>query len=328
MENKTKINTSAAAGDAATTSSHDSTHFNLADGDRKVTGKCGRGKLQPVIVGIGELLWDVLPSGKRAGGAPVNVVYHAGRLGAIGCAISAVGKDALGDELLRVMDNNSINYIVPRVAYPTGTVQVKLNEGTPTYDIVENVAWDFIPETNGAKAMIADADAIAYGTLASRNSVSRDTICHLLSSASEDTLKYYDINLRQSYYSKDLIVKMLEISNILKINDDELEIIRSMFGLDSMDDNSLAKWFMDKYHLKYFILTAGSRYSTIYSDSEVSTIKTPKVEVVDSVGAGDSFSGAFLYSILSGASLVEAHKKAVEIGAFVCEHAGAWPKYQ
>jgi len=115
---------------------------------------------------------------------------------------------------------------------------------------------------------------------------------------------------------------------ILKINDDELEIIRSMFGLDSMDDNSLAKWFMDKYHLKYFILTAGSRYSTIYSDSEVSTIKTPKVEVVDSVGAGDSFSGAFLYSILSGASLVEAHKKAVEIGAFVCEHAGAWPKYQ
>jgi len=286
-----------------------------------------------IIVGIGELLWDVLPTGKRAGGAPVNVIYHASRLGAEGYAISAIGNDILGDDLLKAMSKNNINYIVPRVSYPTGTVQVKLIEGTPIYDIIENVAWDYIPITAESKDIVSKADAIAYGTLAQRNNVSLETISQLLRFAPNNALKFYDINLRQNYYTKELITKTLELSNILKINDEELEILKPMFYLQNASNERFAQSFITRFGLKYFILTAGSKYSSIYQDLGngrkllVSTIKTPKVEVIDTVGAGDAFSGAFLYSILSGKTLSQAHQKAVEIGAFVCKHAGAWPKY-
>lgn len=282
---------------------------------------------RPIIVGIGELLWDMLPTGKRAGGAPVNLVFHATQLGAQGCAISAVGRDDLGDELLNVMDAHSIKYILPRVDYPTGTVQVTLKQGIPSYDIVENVAWDYIPVTDEAKEMVSKADAIAYGTLALRNNVSHESICTLLRSAPKETLKYYDINLRQNYYSYAMIEELLQLANILKINDEELEVLLPMFGLEKKSHDEVAQWFIEKYKLHYFILTAGGDFSTIYSKEAKSYIKTPKVKVVDTVGAGDSFSGAFLCSILKGVTMREAHKKAVEIGAFVCTKSGAWPEH-
>ncbi len=284
-------------------------------------------KERPIIVGVGELLWDMLPTGKRAGGAPVNLVFHATQLGAQGYAISAVGKDALGDELLKVMDEQSIKYIVPRVDYPTGTVQVTLKEGSPSYDIVEDVAWDYIPVTDEAKEMVTKADAIAYGTLALRNRMSHESICTLLRSAPKDALKYYDINLRQDYYSLDLIEELLQLSNILKINDEELEVLVPMFGLEGKSHNEIARWFIQKYELHYFILTAGGDFSSIYSPKEESYIETPRVKVADTVGAGDSFSGAFLYSILKGDTMRQAHQKAVEVGAFVCTNSGAWPEH-
>ena len=281
---------------------------------------------KPVIVGIGELLWDIFPDAKKVGGAPANFVYHACQLGAEGYAVSAVGDDALGVEILRELDKNRIKHLVETVQHPTGSVMVELNDGKPTYTIVEGVAWDYIPLTDKSVDWVKKADAISFGTLAQRASVSRDTISALLDYASVDALRFFDINIRQHFYSKELIEICLEKSNVFKINDEELELITPMFDLEGNADE-ICQWFMDTYQLRYLILTAGSEYSAIYGKGEKSMILTPEVKVIDTVGAGDAFSGAFVYSILTGRSLKEAHQKAVDIAAFVCTQSGAWPPY-
>lgn len=281
---------------------------------------------KPIVVGIGELLWDVLPTGKKAGGAPINFVYHATQLGAEGYAISAVGKDELGEEIVQELDNNHIAHCIESVDYQTGTVEVTLEKGIPTYNIIENVAWDHIPVSSKAIEIVKEAKAICFGTLAQRNMDSRKALTELLSYAPEDALRFFDINIRQNYYSKELILDLLEKANILKINDEELEMLRPMMGLEG-DYDVCCKALLEKYGLKYVILTAGSKFSAIYSTDENSVIGTPKVAVADTVGAGDSFSGAFVYSILAGKSLKEAHRKAVNTAAFVCSKEGAWPEY-
>ncbi len=280
----------------------------------------------PLIVGIGELLWDRLPSGKRVGGAPANVVYHASCLGAEGYAVSAVGKDKLGDELLEAISETTLHTAIERVDYPTGSVHVTLNYGIPEYNIVENVAWDYIPLTDNALTLVKKADAICYGTLASRNDVSHDTIITLLKHANPSSLRLFDINLRSSYYSKPVITELITYANIFKINSDEAIVLKSMLDVDISDDD-LCRMILEKYNLKYLIYTNGSLSSSIYTADTVSTLKTPPVRVNDTIGAGDAFSGAFLYYTLSGLSLEDAHHMAVNISAFVCTQSGAWPKY-
>ena len=281
---------------------------------------------KPVVVGIGELLWDMFPTGKRAGGAPINFVYHATQLGAEGYAISAVGNDALGVEILQELEANHIANYIESISYPTGTVKIELNNGIPSYTIIENVAWDHIPLTQKAIDLVKTADAICYGTLSLRNAASRETITTLLSYAKKDALRFYDINLRQHYYSKELIEELLKFANIFKINNEELSVLKDLFNIKGSEEE-ICKYFMNTYNLKYVILTAGDKYSVIYSQTEKSYLETPKVTVADTVGAGDSFSGAFVQSILTGKSLKEAHKQAVEISAFVCTKTGAWPQY-
>lgn len=281
---------------------------------------------RPVVVGIGELLWDMLPGGKRAGGAPVNFVFHASQLGAEGYAISAVGCDPLGDEILGELDQNGIGYCVERVAdYPTGTVEVHLKDGIPTYRIVEGVAWDHIPLSVRSKEIISRADAVCFGTLAMRNSNSRHTLMALLDNTRPDALRFFDINIRQHYFSEELIDQLLAKANVFKLNDEELDMFKPMFGL-SGDEDTCCRQILQRYNLRYLVLTAGSRYSKIFAEGEMSVLPTPHVEVVDTVGAGDSFSGAFVASVLQGKSLAEAHRCAVDRAAFVCTRAGAWPK--
>lgn len=281
---------------------------------------------RPVVVGIGELLWDVLPTGKRAGGAPINFVYHATQLGAEGYAVSAVGNDVFGTEIIQELDKNGIRYSLGSVEYPTGSVMVELKEGIPTYTIIEGVAWDHMPLTQEAIDLVKRADAVCYGTLALRSLESRTTIHTLLSYAREDALRFFDINIRQHYYSKELIESLLGRANVFKINDEELVLLRKMFDLEG-DEDAVCHYFIRTYHLKYLILTAGSLYSSIYTSDEKSMIPTPQVLVADTVGAGDSFSGAFVYSILTGRSLREAHRLAVDTAAYVCTREGAWPEY-
>lgn len=281
---------------------------------------------KPLVVGIGELLWDVFPDQKKAGGAPINFVYHAARMGAEGCAISAVGNDVFGTEIVMELEKNHISNYIEKVEHPTGSVLVELDNGSPTYTIIEGVAWDYLPLTRQAIDLVKRADAICYGTLAQRSAVSHETINTLLSYARPEALRFFDINIRQHYYSKALIEASLEKANVFKLNDEELLLLRPMFGLEGSDDE-VCQWFMQKYNLRYLVLTGGSAFSTIYSETEKSTLATPKVTVADTVGAGDSFSGAFVYSILTGKTLREAHQKAVEVAAFVCTRQGAWPEY-
>lgn len=281
---------------------------------------------KPIVVGIGELLWDVLPTGKRAGGAPINFVYHATQMGAEGYAVSAVGNDLSGTEIVQELEKNHISNSLGTVEYPTGSVMVELKEGIPTYTIIEGVAWDHIPLTQESIDLIKRADAICFGTLALRSQASKETILSLLSYAREDALRFFDINIRQSYYSKELIETLLHKANVFKINDEELVLLRDMCKLEGSDEE-VCRQILQKYNLKYLVLTAGCAFSSIYTADEVSTIPTPRVEVADTVGAGDSFSGAFVYSVLIGKSLREAHQTAVETAAFVCTQEGAWPPY-
>ena len=268
---------------------------------------------------MGEALWDILPTEKKLGGAPSNFAYHARRLGYDAIAISAIGRDALGDEILETLSQKQLEYLMPRVDYPTGTVQVTVDDkGIPSYEIKQNVAWDHIPFTPEMDAIARECKAVCFGSLAQRSEESRTTIQRFLDTVSKDCLKIFDINLRQQFYSRDIIEESLRRCNILKINDEELEIVTPMLGKDKHQ-------LITDYQLSMLVLTCGTEGSYILTPDEESFLPTPKVEVIDTVGAGDSFTGAFVASLLSGRSIREAHQKAVEVSAFVCTKAGAMP---
>ena len=280
-----------------------------------------------MIVGLGEALWDVLPEGKKLGGAPANFAYHTGQFGLDTLAISALGEDRLGDETIAAIEEQGLNYMMPRVPYPTGTVQVTLDdEGIPAYDIKENVAWDNIPFTDEMKAVAQNCRAVCFGSLAQRNVVSRETIKKFLSTTPDDCMKIFDINLRQSFYTKEVIDESLHLCNVLKINDEELVVIGRMFGYPGLDMQDKCWLLLGKYNLDILVLTCGVNGSYVFTPGAMSFYETPKVEVADTVGAGDSFTGTFCACILKGKSVADAHRIAVDASAFVCTQKGAMPK--
>ena len=281
------------------------------------------------VVGLGEVLWDVLPEGKKLGGAPANFAYHAGQfLGSDNTiAVSALGNDKLGDETIEALKEHGLNDLLPRVPYPTGTVQVQLDEqGIPTYDIKENVAWDNIPFDDDIAAIARNCRAVCFGSLAQRNVVSRETIQKFLDATLADCVKIFDINLRQQFYTKEIIKESLLRCNILKINDEELVLIGRMFGYPGLDIENKCWLILGKYNLDMLVLTCGTNGSYVFTPGQMSFQATPKVEVADTVGAGDSFTGSFCAAILSGKPVTEAHQLAVEVSAFVCTQNGAMPE--
>ena len=280
-----------------------------------------------LIVGIGEALWDCLPEGRKLGGAPANFAYHVGQFGFNSCAVSAVGNDALGEETLAEFDAKKVNYVMPRVDFPTGTVQVTLDEvGVPTYDIKQNVAWDNIPYPNEIGALAKRCKAVCFGSLAQRSEESRKTIYKFIDHTPKDALRIFDINLRQNFYSQDVLRASLRRCNVLKINDEELVIIGRMFGYPGLDFENKCWLILGKYNLDMLILTCGVNGSYVFSRGAMSFLETPKVKVADTVGAGDSFTGSFVASILAGLPVHEAHRKAVNVSAFVCTQKGAMPE--
>ena len=280
------------------------------------------------VIGIGEALFDVLPEGKKLGGAPANFAYHVSQFGLNSCAVSAMGDDELGKELEKELNDHHLNYQIDKVAYPTGTVQVSLDaNGIPCYDIKEGAAWDNIPYTPALEKLAKNCTAACFGSLAQRNEVSRNTIYRFLDNMpkEEGILKIFDINLRQEFYTKEIITDSIKRCNILKINDEELITISRIFGYPGIDLENKCWLLLGKYNLKMLILTCGVNGSYVFTPGEVSFIETPKVEVADTVGAGDSFTGAFVASILKGKSVKEAHELAVKVSAFVCTQNGAMP---
>lgn len=280
-----------------------------------------------IVVGMGEALWDVLPEGKKIGGAPANFAYHVSQFGLNSRVVSAVGDDKLGMEILDNFREKKLNTMVEIVPYPTGTVQVEFdNEGVPCYDIKEGVAWDNIPYTPALEDLAKHTTAVCFGSLAQRSVVSRETINRFLDTMpAENTLKIFDINLRQGFYTKEILCNSFRKCNVLKINDEELVTVSRMFGYPGIDLQDKCWILLAKYNLKMLILTCGVNGSYVFTPGEVSFVETPKVEVADTVGAGDSFTAAFVASILSGLSIGEAHKLAVETSAYVCTQNGAMP---
>ena len=280
-----------------------------------------------IVVGMGEALWDVLPEGKKIGGAPANFAYQVSQSGRHRRVVSAVGDDKLGMESLDNFREKKLNAMVEIVPYPTGTVQVELDdEGVPCYDIKEGVAWDNIPYTPALEDLAKHTKAVCFGSLAQRSVVSRETINRFLDAMStENTLKIFDINLRQGFYTKEILCNSFRKCNVLKINDEELVTVSRMFGYPGIDLQDKCWILLAKYNLKMLILTCGVNGSYVFTPGDVSFVETPKVEVADTVGAGDSFTAAFVASILSGLSIGEAHKLAVETSAYVCTQNGAMP---
>lgn len=281
-----------------------------------------------VVVGMGEALWDVLPEGKKIGGAPANFAYHVSQFGLESCAVSAVGDDILGAELLENFNHKGVKYLIETVPYPTGTVQVEIDQaGIPQYEIKENVAWDNIPYTAKLENLAQRTKAVCFGSLAQRNVVSRNTINRFLDAIPEENeaVVVFDINLRQGFYNKDIICNSMQRCNILKINDEELVAVSRMFGYPGIDLQDKCWILLGKYNLKMLILTCGINGSYVFTPGNVSFQPTPKVEVADTVGAGDSFTAAFIASLLKGLPVAEAHRKAVETSAYVCTCQGAMP---
>ncbi len=281
-----------------------------------------------MVIGMGEALWDVLPEGKKIGGAPANFAYHVSQFGLPSCVISAIGDDTLGKEIDENFTSKGLNHKLPVVPYATGTVQVELDpNGIPQYDIKENVAWDNIPFDKDIEEIAKKTKAICFGSLAQRNVVTRESLNKFLDAMpkDDDTLVVFDINLRQNFYTKEILTNSMERCNVLKINDEELVIISRLFGYPGIDLQDKCWILLGKYNLKMLILTCGVNGSYVFTPGKVSFQPTPKVEVADTVGAGDSFTAAFIASILKGKSVEEAHAKAVQTSAFVCTKKGAMP---
>ena len=284
--------------------------------------------MKDFVVGMGEALWDILPEGKKIGGAPANFAYHVSQFGLPSCVVSAIGDDALGHEIIENFTSKGLNQLIAEVPYPTGTVQVEIDQaGIPQYDIKENVAWDNIPYNEALQNLAKNTKAVCFGSLAQRNVVSRETINRFLDAMpkNDDNLVVFDVNLRQGFYNKDILTNSMERCNILKINDEELVVVSRMFGYPGIDLQDKCWILLGKYNLKMLILTCGVNGSYVFTPGKVSFQPTPKVEVEDTVGAGDSFTAAFIASILKGKSVEEAHATAVRTSAFVCTKKGAMP---
>ncbi len=279
-----------------------------------------------MIVGMGEALWDVLPEGKKIGGAPANFAYNVSQFGLPSCVVSAVGDDPLGHEIIENFTEKELNLLIAEVPYPTGVVNVEIDAaGVPQYDIKENVAWDNIPYTEELRDVARRTRAVCFGSLAQRNIVSRETVNAFLDDMPKDdgTLVVFDVNLRQSFYTPEILCNSMKRCNILKINDEELVTVSRMFGYPGIDLQDKCWILLGKYNLKMLILTCGINGSYVFTPGNVSFQPTPKVDVADTVGAGDSFTAAFIAGIIKGISVTEAHSLAVRTSAYVCTCQGA-----
>lgn len=285
--------------------------------------------MNKMIVGMGEALWDVLPEGRKIGGAPANFAYHVSQFGLDSCVVSAVGADKLGDEILANFRSKKLNCLIAAVPYPTGTVQVELDpNGVPMYDIKENVAWDNIPFTPELEELARRTRSVCFGSLAQRSIVSRETINRFLDTMpdGEGQCKIFDINLRQGFYTKEILDRSMRKCNILKINDEELVTVSRLFDLPGINLHDTCHALLARYDLKMLILTCGTNGSYVFTPREVSFVETPRVEVADTVGAGDSFTAAFVSSLIKGKCTADAHRCAVDVSAYVCTQHGAMPE--
>jgi fructokinase len=283
---------------------------------------------RPLLIGIGEILWDMLPAGRQLGGAPANFAYHANALGGRGAVVSRVGDDPLGREILDRLDTLGVDrtFVSVDSVHPTGTVEVKLDErGVPDYEIRRHVAWDHLPQSPAMLDLAAQASCVCFGSLGQRSSGSRDAIQAFLRATNDACLRIFDVNLRQNYYSQELIEQLMALTNVLKLNDQELPVVARLIGLDT-DESVAVHTLIGRYSLRAVALTRGAAGSSIYlADGHMIHQPPEAVQVADTVGAGDAFTASLAMGFLKGLALADISQNAAHVAAYVCSQRGATP---
>lgn len=281
----------------------------------------------PVVVGLGEVLWDLLPGGKRFGGAPANFAYHAKALGAEAYVVSCVGADAAGDEILAELDRLDLSrqFVAVDPEHPTGTVSVAIDSaGKPNYVIHEGVAWDFLAPCAELHGLARRADAVCFGSLAQRSPLSRTTIRDFLAAAQDDCLRVFDVNLRQHYYNADTVAVGLEAADVLKLSDEEFPVVAGLLGVEGGGEEILAA-LCRRYNLRLIALTKGADGSLLWTPEGSSLHPGFPAKVADTVGAGDSFTAAVVLGLLNNLSLNTINALANRVAAYVCSQPGGVP---
>jgi len=283
---------------------------------------------KPIIVGLGELLWDLLPSGKQLGGAPANFAYIATLLGNEGTPASGIGSDALADEVLQRLAELGLTtaYVQRDPTHPTGTVNVQIDgTGQPSFEIAESVAWDFLEWTHAWQQLAERADAVCFGSLAQRSRQSRSTIRSFLRATRPEAIRIFDANLRQDFYTAQILAESMQLATIVKLNHEELPRILQLFQLDHRGEEDSARQLLLSYNLKLVCITRGANGSLLVSPEESNEHPGIKTKVADTVGAGDAFTAALAHGYLRGASLAQINETANRVGAWVASQPGATP---
>jgi fructokinase len=282
----------------------------------------------PIVVGLGEILWDFLPSGRQLGGAPANFAYIASVLGRESAVASRIGADDLGREAIAKLSalGVSSDQVQTDPLNPTGRVLVDVDQqGQPKFEIVESVAWDSLEWSESWQKLAQLTDAVCFGSLAQRSSLSRDTIRKFLRETDPGSIRVFDVNLRQAFYSAEVISESLKMASIAKLNHEELAIITSLLGLESANDELAARKLLNAYSLDLVCVTRGANGSLLVNRTESNEHLGLAVEVADTVGAGDAFTAGLVHGYLQGASLPTMNDLANRMGAWVSSQPGAMP---
>jgi fructokinase len=279
--------------------------------------------VKPLVIGIGELLWDLLPDGRRLGGAPANFAYHASRLGCRGALVSRVGDDDLGREALAKLASLGVDRsrIQMDPSLPTGTVEVTLDaQGNPAYGITRNVAWDALACPDSLSSLAPEADAICFGTLAARDPRTRETLVRFLAAAGKRPLRILDVNLRPT--GPEDFQDLLGLCDVLKLNESELPVVAGLCGVEG----DLLQGLRTRFNLKLVALTLGERGSILCTEDVRMEMPGMALKVVDTVGAGNAFTAALAAGMIQGLDLRVVQRRATRLAAYVCTQAGAMPE--
>jgi fructokinase len=275
----------------------------------------------------GEILWDVLPDGPQPGGAPLNVAYHLNKMGLSTSIISKIGNDSNGGRLVNLMDAWGINlqFLQTDTVYPTSEVLTRMNGNEVSYDIVFPVAWDFITQNDMIRSMIGSSTYFVYGSLASRNETSRNTLLKLLET---DAIKVFDINLRPPYIGQDLLKILLDKADIVKLNQAELELVQIIFSGPLSTEANQVKFIQDRFNVAEVIITKGEFGASYYTTARGYHLWGNEVKVKDTIGSGDSFLAAFIASHFLKIQPELILKNAIAMGAFIATKKGGCPHYE
>jgi fructokinase len=282
------------------------------------------------LVGLGEVLWDCLPAGRRLGGAPANCAFHAHQMGIPSAVVSAVGEDDDGWKILQQLGAMGLDCtgLAMRADLPTSRVTVKMRDGQPSYTIRQPVAWDGLTLTHEAARLAQECAAVCFGSLAQRSEESREMIQEFLRATSESAWRIFDVNLRQDYYSADVLNASLELANVVKLNDEELPVLAELLALaDTTADGRLAE-LRDRYSLHMVAYTSGAAGSVLLDAHQTNRLAGPPVTVEDTIGAGDSFTATLAVGLLQGWPLEEIHARAIQLAGYVCTQPGATPTHE